>query len=56
MVMTKQRKPRLYKSDRSEFLDTELRISVKSLFLLFFLTVGFFVLAFICKGPTYGVL
>jgi len=55
-MMTKQNKPRLYKSDRSEFLDTELRISVKSLFLLFFLVVGFFILAFLCKGPTMGYL
>jgi len=52
--MTK-RKPRLYKNPNYN-IDDELRINGKSLLFLFFLTVGFFVLAFIAKGPTYGVL
>ena len=53
-MMTKQ-KPRLYRNPNYDDKE-ELRISGKSLLLLFFLTVGFFILAFICKGPTYGVL
>ena len=52
-MMTKQ-KPRLYKQTYDD--REQLRISGKSLLLLFFLTVGFFVLAFICKGPTGGYL
>ena len=55
-MMTKQKKPSLYKDPNYDVLDKELRISVKSLFLLFFLVVAFFILAFIAKGPTYGVL
>ena len=55
-MMTKQKKPRLYRDPNYRDLDNELRINGKSLLFLFFLTIGFFVLAFIAKGPTYGVL
>ena len=52
-MMTKQ-KPRLYKQPYDD--REQLRISGKSLLSLFFLVVVFFVLCFIMKGPTYGVL
>lgn len=54
-MMTRKR-PSLYRDPSYRDLDNELRINGKSLLLLFFLTVGFFILAFLCKGPTYGVL
>ena len=53
-MMTKQ-KPRLYKANNYGDGD-DLRISTKSLLSLFFLVFVFFVLCFIMKGPTYGVL
>ena len=53
-MMTKQ-KPRLYRNPNYDDKE-ELRISGKSLLSLFFLVVVFFVLCFIMKGPTYGVL
>lgn len=52
--MMTQKKPRLYKATYDD--GDDLRISTKSLLSLFFLVFVFFVLCFIMKGPTYGVL
>ena len=50
------RRARLGKGCHPDFLDEEFHISGRELLLIFFLVFLFFAIAFICKGPTYGVL
>lgn len=47
---------RLGKGCHPDFLDEEFKISGKELIVIFFIVFFFFALAFICKGPTYGIL
>lgn len=47
---------RLDKQPICRTLDEELTISVKSLLIIAFITILFFIVAFLTKGPTYGIL
>ena len=47
---------RLGKCNAHEVLEQQLTISAKTLWVLAFVSILFFVLCFICKGPTYGIL
>ena len=55
-MMTKQRKPSLYKDPDYDLLDKELRISVKSLLLIVFIVFLFFIVACTMIPQTYGFL
>ena len=54
--MNKKEPVRLGKEQYPDFLEEEFKITGKQLLLIFFLVFLFFAFAFICKGPTYGVL
>lgn len=54
--MDRNNPARLGKGCHPDFLEEEFRITGKQMLLIIFFVFLFFAFAFICKGPTYGVL
>ena len=55
-MYSKPKPKTLHKQPTCKSLNDELTISSKSLFLIFLITILFLIMAFIAKGPTYGIL
>ena len=55
-MMTKQKRPSLYKDPDYNIMEKELRISTKSLLFIAFICILFIVFAFLAVPQTYGFL
>ena len=55
-MMTKQKRPSLYKDPDYNIMEKELRISTKSLLFIAFIYILFIVFAFLAVPQTYGFL